>query len=561
MNTLLKKGLGVLAMIAVISCQPSNSLKKDNVSAKAPFFWENATIYFLLTDRFNNGNPANDVNFDRTKTAATLRGFMGGDIQGITQKINDNYFGDLGVTAIWFTPVVEQIHDQVDEGFGANYGFHGYWAKDWTALDPNFGTKEDLDALVKTAHAKGIRVVLDVVLNHTGPVTEIDPVWPTDWVRTEPQCVYQGYETTVSCTLVKNLPDLLSNSNDEVELPDFLVEKWKAEGRYEQEVAELEAFFKRTGYPKAPRYYIIKWLTDYIREYGVDGFRDDTAKHVEETVWKDLYNEVKIAFAEWKSSHPDAVLDNNEFYMVGEVYGYGISGGRDYNFGDKKVDFFGQGFHSLINFEFKYDAQNGYESTFTKYDSLLNTSLKGKGTLNYLSSHDDGQPFDAKRERGIEAGTKLLLTPGAAQIYYGDESNRKLTDEQATGDAVLRTFMNWDDIKSSGVTSPALPVLAHWQKLGVFKRDHPAVGAGRHKQLSEAPYIFSRTFASGDYSDLVVVGLDLPVGEKSLALNSLFDNGTQLKDYYSGQLVTVEDGRVTVDSEHTIVLLGKELEN
>jgi alpha-amylase len=246
--------------------------------------------------------------------------------------------------------------------------------------------------------------------------------------------------------------------------------------------------------------------------------------------------------------------------MVGEVYGYGISGGRDYDFGDKKVDFFGQGFHSLINFEFKYDAQNGYESIFTKYDSLLNTSLRGQGTLNYLSSHDDGQPFDAKRERGLEAGTKLLLTPGAAQIYYGDESNRKLTDDQATGDAVLRTFMNWDD-KSPGVTSPALPVLEHWQKLGVFKRDHPAVGAGRHKQLGEAPYIFSRSFASGDYSDLVVVGLDLPVGEKSLTLNGLFDDGTQLKDYYSGQLVTVEDGRATVDSDHTIVLLGKELEN
>lgn len=557
MNNLLKKGLGIVAMIGFISCQPSNSVKKENDFTQAPFFWENATIYFLLTDRFNNGNPANDVNFDRTKAAAPLRGFMGGDIQGVTQKLEGNYFNDLGVTAIWFTPVVEQIHDQVDEGFGANYGFHGYWAKDWTALDPNFGSKEDLDALVKTAHAKGIRVVLDVVLNHTGPVTEADPVWPADWVRTGPQCVYQGYETTISCTLVKNLPDLLSNSNEEVELPAFLIEKWKAEGRYEKELAELEAFFKRTGYPKAPRYYLIKWLTDYIREYGVDGFRVDTAKHVEETVWKDLYNEAKLAFAEWKSSHPDAVLDNNEFYMVGEVYGYGVSGGRVYDFGDQKVDFFSQGFHSLINFEFKYDAQNSYESIFRKYDSLLSTSLKGQGTLNYLSSHDDGQPFDAKRERGLEAGSKLLLSPGAAQIYYGDESDRKLTDEQATGDAVLRTFMNWEDIQSPGGTSPALSTLGHWQKLGVFKREHPAVGMGSHKQMSAAPYVFSRQFSKDGYADLVVVGMDLAPGEKSLVVNGLFDNGTQLKDYYSGRIVTVEDGRATVDSDHTIVLLGK----
>jgi len=557
MNTLLKKCLGIVAMIAVISCQPSNPVKKEDISAKAPFFWENATIYFLLTDRFNNGNPANDVSFGRTKPSAPLRGFMGGDIQGITQKLTDNYFSDLGVTAIWFTPVVEQIHDQVDEGFGANYGFHGYWAKDWTALDPNFGTKADLDSLVKTAHDKGIRVVLDVVLNHTGPVTETDPVWPADWVRTEPQCVYQGYETTVSCTLVKNLPDLLSSSNEEVELPAFLAEKWKAEGRYEQEVAELEAFFKRTGYPKAPRYYIIKWLTDYIREYGVDGFRVDTAKHVEETVWGDLYKEAKLAFAEWKSSHPGAVLDNNEFYMVGEVYGYGISGGRDYNFGDKKVDFFSQGFHSLINFEFKYDAQNGYESIFTKYDSLLNTSLKGQGTLNYLSSHDDGQPFDAKRERGLEAGTKLLLTPGAAQIYYGDESNRKLTDEQATGDAVLRTFMNWDDIKTLETTSPALSVLEHWQKLGVFKRDHPAVGLGRHEQLSSNPYIFSRTFDNGNFTDKVVIGLELEPRSNTISVKGVFNNGDVVKDYYTGVVAEVENDAVLIESPGEILLLGK----
>jgi len=561
MNTLLKKGLGIVAMIAFISCQPSNSVKKENFSAKAPFFWENATIYFLLTDRFNNGNPANDVNFNRTKTAAPLRGFMGGDIEGITQKISDNYFSNLGVTAIWFTPVVEQIHGQVDEGFGANYGFHGYWAKDWTALDPNFGTKEDLAALVKTAHARGIRVVLDVVLNHTGPVTESDGVWPADWVRTGPRCEYKDYETTTSCTLVQNLPDVLSNSNEEVELPLFLMEKWKAEGRYEQEVAELDAFFKRTGYPKAPRYYIIKWLTDYVREFGVDGFRVDTVKHLEESVWGELYKEVRIAFADWKKEHPGEILDENDFYMVGEVYGYGVSGGRLYDFGDKKVDYFAEGFHSLINFEFKYDARNGYESIFKKYDSLLGTSLKGQGTLNYLSSHDDGQPFDTKREKGLEAGTKLLLTPGAAQIYYGDESDRKLTYEGAAGDAVLRTFMNWEDIRSPGGASPALSTLGHWQKLGIFKREHPAVGMGRHEQISTAPYVFSRKFSKDGYSDLVVVGLDLAAGEKSFVVNGLFDNGTQLKDYYSGQVVTVEDGRAIVDSGHPIVLLGKDMAN
>ena len=563
MHFLTKTSLSFIFLFFVLGCQSSKSPEETAQNEKAPFLWENATVYFLLTDRFNNGNPANDVNFNRTDEAAPLRGFMGGDIEGITNKINDGYFNNLGVTALWFTPIVEQIHGQVDEGFGANYGFHGYWAKDWTSLDPNFGTANDLHSLVQNAHEQGIRVVLDVVLNHTGPVTATDPVWPADWVRTGPRCEYKDYESTTSCTLVENLPDVLTGSNEEVALPDHLIDKWKAEGRYEQEVAELDAFFERTGYPRVPRYYIIKWLTDYVREFGVDGFRVDTVKHLEESVWGELYEEVKIAFADWKKAHPDEILDENDFYMVGEVYGYGVSGGRLYDFGDKKVDYFAEGFHSLINFEFKYDAQQDYQTIFTKYDTLLSTELSGKGTLNYLSSHDDGQPFDATRQRALEAGTKLLLTPGAAQIYYGDETGRLLQAEGASGDAVLRSFMNWEQLATNAPVNGigANDILEHWQKLGVFKREHVAVGAGRHEQLSDTPYVFSRRFNKDGYSDVVIVGLDLAAREKSLPVNGLFDDGTKLKDYYSGQVVTVENGQATVDSDHSIVLLGKDAGN
>lgn len=123
----------------------------------------------------------------------------------------------------------------------------------------------------------------------------------------------------------KNLPDIKTDSNTPVELPAFLVAKWKKEGRYEKEVAELDAFFKRTGYPRAPRFYVIKWLTDYIRQHGVDGYRCDTAKHVEESVWAELRKEADLAFADWKKANPAKVLDNNPFYMVGEVYYYKIS--------------------------------------------------------------------------------------------------------------------------------------------------------------------------------------------------------------------------------------------
>jgi alpha-amylase len=233
--------LPVLAasMLLAFGAMSSAQAQAQSPNGK-PFVWENATVYFLLTDRFNNGNPGNDGAYGRKIDAAKLRGFMGGDIAGVTAKIKEGYFNNLGVNAIWMTPVIENIHGSTDEGTGKSYGFHGYWAKDFTALDAAFGTEDELRALVDTAHAKGIRVIFDVVLNHTGPVTAQDPVWPKSWVRTGPKCTYKDAPTTMDCTLVDNLPDILTKSDANVELPPQLVAKWKKEGRYEREVKELD---------------------------------------------------------------------------------------------------------------------------------------------------------------------------------------------------------------------------------------------------------------------------------------------------------------------------------
>lgn len=406
--------------------------------------------------------------------------------------------------------------------------------------------------MVKTAHSKGIRILLDVVLNHTGPVTEKDPVWPDDWVRTGPKCEFTTYENTTACTLVENLPDILTESDEAVELPDALLAKWKQEGRLSKELDELQLFFERTGYPRAPRYYIIKWLTDYINDLGVDGFRVDTVKHVNENAWSDLYTEATYAFEMWKKKHQDQVLDENPFYMVGEVYNYGISGGRDFDFGDKKVDFFDYGFKSLINFELKNDADKNYEAIFSKYNKLLQTKLKDKSVLNYLTSHDDGAPYDKERKKPYRAANVLLLTPGASQVYYGDETSRNLIIEGTEGDATLRSFMNWEDLDS-------LPEIQnihkHWQKLGQFRANHPAIGAGKHKRLAKSPYVFSRTYVNGDYRDKVVVGLDLPKGKKSLWVKGFFGDGTVLYDTYSETEVTVANGKVVLDNAFDIALL------
>ncbi|MHA7057319.1 alpha-amylase family glycosyl hydrolase [Aquimarina sp. M1] len=525
---------------------------KSVTTENMPFLWEGANVYFLLADRFKNGDPTNDKVLERTKETGVLRGFEGGDIQGIIQKIEDGYFNDLGITVLWVNPLVEQIHDSVDEGTGNTYAFHGYWAKDWTAIDPNFGTYDDLKKLVTVAHQNGIRILMDVVINHTGPVTEKDPVWPDDWVRTSPQCTYKDYETAVKCTLVENLPDIKTESDTEVKLPEVLVEKWKKEGRLEAEMDELELFFAETGLKRSPKNYIIKWLTDYIRELGIDGYRVDTVKHVEEDVWATLATQAKNAFVEWKNNNPDKVLDNNEFYVLGELYGYGIDGKRFYDFGDRKVDYYAHGFDNLINFQFKYDAkQLNYEKLYNKYSTTLQTGLIGKSVMNYITSHDDGDPFDKERNKTYESATKLLLTPGISQIYYGDETGRSLVIEGAQGDATLRSNMNWDALEQDETKL----LLQHWQKLGKFRRNHPAIGAGKHKMINESPYVFSRTYSKDNLVDGVVVGLNLRKGTKTLKVGSVFTDGTIVKDTYSGIEATIKDGNVTLKSEYEIVLL------
>jgi alpha-amylase len=514
-----------------------------------PFLWENATVYFLLTDRFANGDKANDFAYGRKADGAPLRGFMGGDFKGLTEKIKAGYFDDLGVDVIWTTPPVEQIHAGTDEGTGKSYGFHGYWARDFTAMDANLGTEQDFRDFVDAAHARGIRVMLDVVMNHTGPVTEADPVWPEGWVRTEPECKYKDVPSTVSCTLVKNLPDFRTDSNMAVELPAGLAAKWKAEGRYEREVKELDEFFARTGYPRAPRYYLMKWHADWVRKYGIDGFRGDTVKHTEPGVWAELRKVALAAHADWKRANPDKVLGDGRFFMLGEVYGYNIAHGQDFDMGGgEKANFFANGFDGLINFGMVHDAKGDYESMFSKYQAQLAGPLKGYSVLNYMSSHDDGNPFDGARQKPFETANKLLLAPGGAQIYYGDETARRLDVAEATGDAKLRSYMNWDALKSQA------KVRAHWAKLGKFRQAHPAIGAGEHKKLADAPYTFSRVRGT----DKVVVALDVKTGQPvDIAVGGVFAEGAKVVDAYSGISYRVQGGVVRTVGKYSTVLLAQ----
>lgn len=512
------------------------------------FTWDNATMYFAVTDRFRDGNPSNNVNYGRQSDV--VGGFHGGDLAGITQKITEGYFDSLGVDAIWITPPIEQIHGNVPgwgmvPEFQRHYGYHGYYALDWTELDANMGTRHEFQAMIDSAHAHGIRIVMDVVMNHTGYDTPQDMTefgwtnctnwWGSQWIRKDDiaSCAPCGGGDLTSC--LAGLPDILTESTTNVSLPPVLLNKWDA-AKETQEINELNTFFTNTGLPRTPVNHIVKWLTDWVREYGIDAFRLDTYKHIELQHWGTLKTQAEIALAQWKAANPSKKLDDNPFWMVGENYGSGITRWSDaINIG--KTD-------ALINFNFQNQAPNtaSMDNIYSSYASVANPDPTWN-FLSYISSHDTKL---SNRNNLIEEGTNFLLLPGAVQIYYGDETKR--LEGPGPGDQPTRSFMNWNSIDQN--------VLNHWKKIGQFRKRHPSIGAGSHTKLLTSPYTFKRTLARSDAQDevIIVVGAS---GNVTVNVSSIpsWTDGTLLKNAYSGQTATVMSGSVTFNAGSNGVIL------
>lgn len=520
-------------------------------------FADNPVIYFVMTDRFVNGDPSNDHSYGRQREAKPeddVGTFHGGDLRGLTQKLEAGYFDQLGVNALWITAPYEQIHGWVvggDKEF-KHYAYHGYYALDYTLLDQNMGTPDDLKKLVDTAHAHGIRVLFDVVMNHPGylDITTaqqlgLKVLWPgaekatltdyhqlidynnfafgTWWGRAWVRAGLPGYTDGGRDDLTSQLaylPDFRTESKDEVTLPQFLKAK------------------KDTRAVDLPhttvRGYLIKWLTDWVRTYGIDGFRCDTVKHVEPEAWTQLKKESTAALAEWKAAHPRDKIDDAAFWMVGEFWGLGPARGPLHD----------AGFDAMINFEFQQRAKLAITSTvemdklFADYAGIL--AGKPAQALNYLSSHDT-ELFD--RQKLLAAGEALLLAPGAAQIYYGDESARPPGPQPRTdAQQATRSDMNWTALDER--------VLAHWRKLGRFRRDHVAVANGAHAKLGDKPYTFSRVSAA----DHVVVALDASPGMR-VPVGTVFKDGETVHDAYTDATYVVAGGAVTVTVPSIAVLL------
>ena len=383
-------------------------LEAATAQTKPAHDWRNATVYFALTDRFANGDPSNDRSYGRQPDGEQEIGtFHGGDLKGLTGQLD--YLQQLGISALWISAPIEQIHGWVgggDQGDFRHYAYHGYYALDFTRLDANMGSEDELRELIAQAHARGIRVLFDVVLNHPGYSTLADmqkfgfgalrggmsqylPArwsdwqpesyenlhayhnlldyqhpdwnqwWGKDWLRAGIADYDQPPSVLVDPLkgLLAFLPDFKTESEQPVALPPFLLRK-----------ADTRAV-PREGY--RVRDYLVEWLTFWVREFGVDGFRADTVKHVELDSWAALRRAADQARAEWSAANPLDPMSGSPFWMVGEVFGHGPQANVYQD----------NGFDALINFAFQGElaakasdclsqAESGYREGFIEPEKV-----------------------------------------------------------------------------------------------------------------------------------------------------------------------------------------------
>lgn len=588
--------------VITYTVRSGNSTKTYTVNIKTPqvvrdeyFTWKNANIYFVLTDRFYNGDTSNDNSYHRKRLSgdADVATFHGGDIKGLTQKLD--YLDKLGVNAIWITAPYEQMHGWTGGKNDAfpHYAFHGYYALDWTYMDRNMGTIQDMKDFVTEAHKRGIRVVMDIVMNHTGYCTLDDCVdydfgnfngtpqagwvpsgkpysmwsesndisfnadeqgkwgnWWGPWVRAfgdRPWASDAGFAPEGGSDYDKplaGLPDIVTNRTSPVDIPPFLKKKWAAEkgGDYDNyRLPNLEGW--RTDSKGAPADYLVNWLAGWVEYFGIDGFRCDTAKHLEKSRWNQLKNACKQALDNWRNSdRADEYAKgwDEDFWMTGEAFGW--------DHGD--VGYFTEGgFDSMINFAFNSSEGSQGRTPSTEdwryYANYCNGS-NGRQVLNYVSSHDTGlhRPGDQKK-----VATMFLLCPGGAQIYYGDETSRPYMSSNCGGDQsmITRSDFNWDAVDNADNK--------HWQTIGQFRRRNAAVGAGTQTDLGSDTY--GRKFSEGEYSNAVVIKLNTSAGQTyTVNVGDHFADGAKVMDgYNTANTATVSGGNVTIAASGPVLLL------
>lgn len=466
---------------------------KNNSSS---FDWDEAVIYMTCTDRFYDGNSSNNKAYNTTDVfdKKGSLSYHGGDFAGLEQKLD--YLEDLGVNTIWITPIVENSDAKTGDDGIPTTGYHGYWASDFTKLNPHLGTEAEFKSLINAVHARGMKLMVDVVLNHAGYGTENK---------------FNSILKDKNGNFIKMLRDDSNTvTGDDVydalsDLPDFVTEN-------EDVMNQL-----------------VKWQTDWVKKYDIDYYRVDTVKHVNSETW-----------AAFKNALTEA---NAEFKMIGEYSGagYGNTAGE---LGTGRMD-------SLLDFDYNDQAVNFVSGNVEGAESFLenrNASINNTATLGaFLSSHDEDSLVDKlKKEKGMPeeqalnaakvAAALQLTSKGQMVIYYGEELGQHGLDNYPIQSN--RYDFDWAALESQ--KTDASSMYNHYKKLLAIRNDYSALlSKGTRKNIAtsndEGYSVFERAYNG----NALTVALNVKDAAKTVTIPVSLAAGTEVKDLYSGATYTV----------------------
>ncbi len=458
-----------------------------------PYDWDGALIYMVMTDRYRDGDPGN--NGGPTPPADPRGDWQGGDFEGLRQKIADGTLDQLGVGAIWLTPFQTNPSGPYIASDGVHHvtGYHGYWPIAAREVDPRLGGAEGLKALVKEAHAHGIRILQDYVINHVHEDHEYMAEHP-DWFRTGCVCGTENCDWTghaLDCMFAPYLPDI------------------------DHRVSEANAAFVEDA---------VWWLD----EFNIDGLRVDAVKHVEEAATRNLAAAVREGFE----------AAGTRYFLMGETaMGWADCADpcNDENYGtiskyvgplnlDGQFDFVL--YHAVSYNTFAYGnkgmlhAAYWFEHGLEKWPegSVMTPYIGSHDTPRFVSladyrgqdpEHDPGvahsqwdnvaqEPGDSEPYRRARVGFAWLLgLPGAPLLYYGDEYGQ-------WGGADPNNRQMWRP--EAQLSADELETLEFVRTLGAARRDIPALQSGAYVALdaTEDTIVYGRHLEGGDSAIVAV---------------------------------------------------------
>ena len=526
----MKKLIAAAVVIAAFastsaSAEDLTSLARPTVRGGA----SSSQIYFVMTDRFANGDTSNDeagltgfpaiTGYDPTDIGY----FHGGDFKGLTSKLD--YIQGLGFNSIWITPPVKQRYVQGDSA-----AYHGYWGLDFTTIDPHLGTEEDFKNFVTEAHSRGIKVIVDIVINHTGDIIRYKgDVYSYSDLASYPykDCSGKKFDVTkyVGKTSFPKLcaaksfpvPPTVSDKNKNVKAPAFLNDITNYHNRgdstFQGESSTFGDFFGLddvfTEKPEVVAGWTKVWQ-DWITKFDIDGYRIDTAKHVNPEFWQAFLPAVlKTAKAAGKSYFPiyGEVWDTDPNYLAKFVTDYKFPGVLDFAFqaAASKYATYGNGERDLLEI-------------FNQDDLYTTATTSAYGLTTFLDNHDMGRigmflqgNTDANAEQLLERGNfanaLLMLLRGGPTVYYGDEKGMTGTggDKAARQDMFPTQVIDWQkEVRIGGspigtksafdVTNPLEKNLSELQKLTA---KYPALRSG----TQQLRYANDGSFAVSRYAD------------------------------------------------------------